>query len=340
MEKKRILIVEDEFITAAALKMTLERLGFEVTGTVVSGELAILAAESLMPDLILMDINLKGKINGIQAAKIIQPAYNIPVIFLTGQSDEATINQALESVPFGYIVKPFQESNLKTSILMALYKHSLDLKLRESEERYRAIAERSEDGIFIIAQDGTVVYTNGSAARLLGKASSEITGQPLSSLFSEARTREIRDGIAEVRERRRSTKGIRECSINDRVFWLEVTLIPLVAEKDAVTQVMMIIHDITDRVLLEKKLKKEGIARLDKNMEQFQVLNDQIRNPLQVITGLTILDNGPNKDKILKQAAVIDNLVLQLDRGWVESEKVRTFLLRHYRHGGDIDSEK
>ena len=86
-------------------------------------------------------------------------------------------------------------------------------------------------------------------------------------------------------------------------------------------------------------MEKEGISQIEKNMEQFQVLNDHIRNPLQIIAALTTLDNGPSAGKVLKQIAVIDDLVTRLDKGWVESEKVRSFLLRHYGHGGKPGSE-
>jgi len=89
----------------------------------------------------------------------------------------------------------------------------------------------------------------------------------------------------------------------------------------------------------EEKMEKKRITQSEKKTEQYQIINDQIRNPLQVITGLTILEKGPYQEKILEQAAMIDNLVSKPDMGRYNSEKARNFLLRHYRHDGKIDNE-
>jgi signal transduction histidine kinase len=101
----------------------------------------------------------------------------------------------------------------------------------------------------------------------------------------------------------------------------------------------MFLHDVTDQVRMEERMAKEGIIQLERNMEQFLFLNDEIRNPLQVIMGLILLDEGQYQQKILEQAEKIDNLVSKLDKGWVETDKVRCFLLRHYRHGDKSDVE-
>jgi len=339
MEKKKILVVEDEFVTAAALRLCLEGMGCAVVGTADTGERAVKAAAEYKPDLILMDIILKGEMSGITAADIIRHQYDIPIIYFTGQSDEATINRALESEPFGYIVKPFEEKNLKSSIMMALYKHSIDLKLKASEERYRTIAELSDDGIFIIANDYSVAYANGSAVRILNRKPTEIIDKSLNDLVPEEMFRQIRTVIDEVHATNKSKQIRQEYRFGGCQLWFDTAAIPLTTADDSIWQVMMIIHDITDQVMLEEKMAREGITQLEKNMEQFQYLNDQIRNPLQVITGLTMLEKGPYQEKILEQAAMIDNLVSKLDMGWYNSEKVRNFLLRHYRHDGKIDNE-
>jgi len=104
-EKKKILVVEDEFITSADLIENLECLGYDVPASTDTGEEVFDLARKHMPDLILMDINLKGKMTGISAAEEIKKQLDIPIIFLTGQSDEATISKAIESEPFGYITQ-------------------------------------------------------------------------------------------------------------------------------------------------------------------------------------------------------------------------------------------
>ncbi len=339
MEKKKILVVEDEFITASALRVCLEGMGCTVVGTAYTGEQAVKAATEHKPDLILMDIILKGEMSGITAADIIQKQYDIPVIYLTGQSDEATINHALKSEPFGYIVKPFDEKNLKSNIMMALYKHSIDLKLKVSEERYRTIAELSGDGILIIANDNSVAYANGSAGLILSRNPTEIIGKPLKDLVPVEMFRRIRTVLDEVHVANNSMRLTQEYTLGGRQRWFDTCYIPLSPADDSICQVMMVIHDITDQVLIEEKMAKEGICQLEKNMEQFQILNDQIRNPLQVIAGLTQLEQGPSQKKILEQVAMIDILVSKLDMEWHKSTKVRNFLMRHYQHGGKIDTE-
>ncbi len=124
--KKKILIVEDEIIIAESIKSALRKFGYDVSGIVSFGEDAVEIAREFHPDLVLMDIQLEGKMNGIEAADIIHSKYDYPIIFLTAQSDEKTIKDASITNPLGYILKPFKENELKVTIEMAFYKHSLE----------------------------------------------------------------------------------------------------------------------------------------------------------------------------------------------------------------------
>jgi PAS domain S-box-containing protein len=336
MEKK-ILVVEDEFITASALKVTLNRMGYDVVGMADTGEKAISNAEQLKPNLVLMDIILKGEMNGITAADIIRQRYNIPVIYLTGQSDDTTIAHALESEPFGYIIKPFEEKNLKTSIMMALYKHSIDVKLKACEVRYRTIVELFEDGILITGNDYSVDYANRSLGHILNREKTEIIQKSLHEIVPENVFGPIKSLVDDVFLTNKSRRVVQEFDVSDGRVWFDITGIPLTLADDAPRQVMLIIRDISNRVMMEKKMEREGIIQMEKNMEQFQILNDEIKNPLQVIMGLTLMEEGQYQEEILNQIAIINEIVSKLDRGWIESEKVRTFLLHHYQHGSPVD---
>ena len=124
----RLLVVEDEAIVAADLEDRLNRMGYVVVGTAESGEEAIQMARELKPDLVFMDIMLKGEMDGIEAAAVMREVQSVPVIFLTANSNDAIINRAKVSEPFAYLLKPFDERHLKINIEMSLYKHKMELE--------------------------------------------------------------------------------------------------------------------------------------------------------------------------------------------------------------------
>lgn len=126
MCQKKILIVEDESIIAEDISDSLISLGYRITGMVYSGEEAIEAAAKCRPDLVLMDVNLQGEIDGITAAAEIRARFQIPVVYLTAYADENTLRRVNATKPFGYIVKPFEEKNLHTTIQLALHRHEYD----------------------------------------------------------------------------------------------------------------------------------------------------------------------------------------------------------------------
>lgn len=129
--KARILITEDENIIAMDIAKTLERLGYQVIGIMKTAEEAIEKSKELKPDLVLMDIMLGGQLNGIEAATIISGSFKIPIIYLTALTDNQTIEKAKVTEPLGFVIKPFDEKTLHSSIEMALYKHKINLQLLE-----------------------------------------------------------------------------------------------------------------------------------------------------------------------------------------------------------------
>lgn len=125
MTDAKILVVEDENIVALEIKKRLQKLGYIVPGVASTGEDAIIKAEGILPDLVLMDIMLKGEIDGIHAAGEIRSRFNIPVIYLTAYSDEETLERTKLTEHYGYILKPFEEEDLRTTIEIALYRHKV-----------------------------------------------------------------------------------------------------------------------------------------------------------------------------------------------------------------------
>ena len=132
MSGNRILVVDDEKIVNLDIQGTLKRLGYGIVGDAVSGLEAIAKADELKPDLVLMDIKLRGDMDGVEAANVIFKTYDIPIIFLTAYSDDKTLNRAKLSSPFGYLLKPFEERDLRSAIEIAIYKHGMDQEFRQA----------------------------------------------------------------------------------------------------------------------------------------------------------------------------------------------------------------
>ena len=144
MSKTNVLVVEDESIVAKDIQQSLKKLGYNVLAICSTGEDAIKKAEELKPNIVLMDIMLKGDMSGIDAASQIRETNNIPVIFLTAYADESTLSKAKVSEPFGYIIKPFKEIDLHTSIEMAIYKHEKESNLQKERNFLYSIVENKE----------------------------------------------------------------------------------------------------------------------------------------------------------------------------------------------------
>ncbi|OLP17778.1 hybrid sensor histidine kinase/response regulator [Leptolyngbya sp. 'hensonii'] len=192
----RILIVEDERIIALNLRESLEALGYEVPGIVASAEQAILMAGDLQPDLVLMDIQLKKQMDGIQAADQIWNSLQIPVIYVTGHSDQSTLDRAKSTVPFGYILKPIREKELYVAIETALKRY-------EREQLLATVLRGMGDGVIVTDTHYSVQYLNQAAQVLTGWEVEEARDQPFTTVFRllDERTREpIHNPLIEVVE--------------------------------------------------------------------------------------------------------------------------------------------
>ncbi len=176
MDSIRILVVEDEAIVALDLRKRLGSLGYQIVDVVAQGEIAVAIAREQRPDLILMDVRLRGAMDGIQAADIIRAELGLPVVYLTAHADDATVDRARKTEPFGYILKPFDEKELRTVIEMAIYKHNADRRLFENERRYATILASIGDGVITTDQAGAVTFLNPVAEKLTGWSIADASG--------------------------------------------------------------------------------------------------------------------------------------------------------------------
>ena len=157
MSTAKIFIVEDEAIVAESLNDQLEALGYIVTGNAPSGEEALRKIKNNLPNLVLMDIMLEGEMDGVETAQQIRELYGIPVIFLSAYSDSETLGRAKLTEPFGYLIKPYKERELHTTLEITLYKHRMEKRVREHERWLDTLLRSIVDGVITIGIDGILI---------------------------------------------------------------------------------------------------------------------------------------------------------------------------------------
>lgn len=257
MEKTpgRILIVEDEQIVAKHIKNHLKKGGYDPVGVAVTGEDAVRLASELQPDLILMDIRLAGPMDGIQAAEKIRARYNIPFIYLTAFADSETLERSRTTEPFGYLLKPFEAKVLYSTIEVALYKHRMEKKLKESETRFRTLAEAAPVGIFQTDIHGDFIYVNEKWCDMAGLSPDEAYGKGWeNALHPEDRGRISTRWYHMVWTGEKFALEYRFKTHEGKVTWLFGQAAALEDETGNSIGYIGTVSDITDRKNLEEKL--------------------------------------------------------------------------------------
>jgi len=316
--KVRILVVEDEGIVAKDIQNTLKGLGYGVSARASSGEEAIDKAADTQPDLILMDIVLKGGMDGVEAAEQIRTRFDIPVVYLTAYSDEETLQRAKITEPYGYVLKPFSERELQSNIEMALHKHRMAVKLKESEQRFRILVEHAPEAILLFDADaGHYVDANENALRLFGYDRNTLLSLGAADLLAPIQL----DGrsAAEVAEEKIQTALEGEIPVLEVIsrnaagehFSSEVRLARLPAEGRKL--IRSSVTDITERKRAEDKIK----ASLKEKEVLLKEISHRVKNNLQLISSL-----------LRHQSATIeDEQVLQVFRE--SQDRVRSIALIH-----------
>jgi hypothetical protein len=268
----QILIVEDEGIVAAEIKQKLTKMGYHVPAIASSGKKAIDETERVNPDLILMDICLKGDMDGIEATKEIKRFYDVPIIYLTGNADKTTIDRAKQTHPHGYLVKPFKERELQAIIEMALHRHSLERKVKEREQWLSTTLNSIADAVITTNEQGNITYLNPAAEKLTGWSNAEAVGLELKDIFNIVKE-ETRDIIANPIERALKEGCVVWLEGNIILFskdgeeiFIEDSAAPIIDEKGNVTGGVLAFRNVTSRKQLEAQLqqaqKLEAIGRL------------------------------------------------------------------------------
>lgn len=280
----RILIVEDEALIAQDIEQRLHDLGYEVCGIAATGEQAIRAADLHRPDIALMDIMLRGDMDGIEAAEAIDERHQIPVIFLTAHADQGVLQRAKLTQPLGYITKPFTERELSAALEIGLYREGMRRKLREaeaalrvSESRWRAVFETAADAIVVVDVPGTIQTLNPAAVRIFGYDAGQLIGRPFATLVPECPSVAATPAGAE----RRELQGRRA---DGTVIWLDVGAVAWSGESGRYVTVTM--RDITEHKHMEEKLlqRNDDLARANARLDQFAyIISHDLRTPARAI---------------------------------------------------------
>ncbi|HVL46985.1 MAG TPA: response regulator [Candidatus Thermoplasmatota archaeon] len=264
--KPRVLVVEDEGLIAQDLAHTLTRIGYEVTGIVDTGPDAIAAATENKPDVILMDIRLKGPMDGIEAAGEIHRGHDVPVVFLTAHSDAATLERAKLARPYGYVLKPFEEVDLKTTLEIARNIHHAEVALARAEERHRAILATLDEAVIGIDADGRVTFLNPAARSLTARSDAEAIGRDLAEVVALSLGNSSLDLVlAQARRKRESrTFEARLTGADGARHDVRGALLPM---RDGY---VITLRDTLDRANYERLIRERDvkIAALEKRVEE------------------------------------------------------------------------
>jgi len=265
MEKIRILIVEDEGLIARDVEDMVRNAGYEVCAVVGTGEEAVEKAESTRPDLILMDIILRGTMDGVEAAEKIRERFNIPVIYLTAHTDENTLQRAKLTEPLGYTLKPVEQKELMTVMEMALYKHQMEIKLKERQSWLSTILQSIGEGVIATERSGHITFMNQVAEKLTGWNESDSIGKPLTSvlhLLNEDTGKLIRLSLPELLADRSTNPVNGNIQIVNFVekIPVELTFTPIQDGKENIHGLVLVLHDLTERKRYEEKLRYNAVT--------------------------------------------------------------------------------
>ncbi len=297
MAKTQILVVEDEHIVAKDIQLRLQGLGYHIPAVASSGEEALQKAEETRPDLVLMDIRLKGTMNGVEAAEEVRRRFNIPVVYLTAYADSHTLHRAKVTEPFGYILKPFEERELYTCIEVALYKHQMEQRLKESEQWLVTTLRCIGDAVVATDVEGRVKFLNHVAEELTGWTQADAIDKGLTQVFNVLSGEDLPHSSV-------FDRVIREAqavdSPNEAILLAKVgTRTPIeYRAEDVITRIggdeFAVLLPRTDR-----SATTEAIARIKESLASYNATHEDC--PLAISFGAATANTGPLSDT-LKEA--------------------------------------
>ncbi len=295
MGKQTILIVENDAIIAMRLQKTLESWGYN-TQWALSGERAIQEAYTTPPELVLMDIGLDGQLDGIQAAEQLHQQFSLPTIFLTAYSDDELLQRARLAEPYGYLIKPVADRELRSTIEMALYKHQMDSRLRDSEERLRLVTDNMLDMVSQIDLEGSYQYISPSYERVLGFSPQEMMGQDIfADIHPDDREHAKKVFETTLIERQPYRQEYRRKHAKGHYVWLEAIGNPVFTPQGEMIGVVVSSRDISDRKQAEERIQRQirqlqALSEIDKKIASVADVRISLQAVLEQAAALLHVD--------------------------------------------------
>ncbi len=271
-----VLVVEDERIVAKDLQQTLDGMGYDAFALAASAEEAVARASERCPDVVLMDIRIKGQRDGIETAAILRERFGVPIVFLTAHADDATLERAKKTEPHGYLLKPVKPAELRSAIEVAVYRHGMEKQLRERERWFSTTLRSIADAVITVDLAGRVTFMNPAAELLtgtrmaqgMGRAASEVVPQ----LDAAQRALDERQPLP-PREARRVESSSGSRLISDSAA-------PVMDEGELLGAVM-VFRDVTDQRLLQQQ--RELSDRLSSLGTMAAGVAHEVNNPLSIV---------------------------------------------------------
>jgi PAS domain S-box-containing protein len=298
MASERILVVEDESVVALDVGLKLEDMGYRVCGRVQSGEEAILEVERTHPDLVLMDVKLKGTMDGIQAVEQIRARFDTPVVYLTAYADKLTLARARETGPLGYVLKPFEIAELRAAIEIALHRHRLERRVRESERWLAATLRSIGDGVIATDGQGCVEFMNPVAEGLTGCKSQEASGRPLSEVLTIVADESdaLPNGPSASAPAGEIPPGAGQDAVligdGGQQTYIEKSVAPIRDAGADVAGAVVVFRDVTQRKRMEEALREHSVELEARNreLEAFaRTVAHELKDPLGRVIGFAHL---------------------------------------------------